>query len=211
MLTSFLETPWLEPVTDWIEALFAHQGVFVPILLLAIEESGIPLPIPGDAMIAYSGYNVSQGLLPYSAALIALMTSVLMGSSILYWLSSKWGNTIVFKFGQFLHLHPEKLLAVEKVFNKYGVWVIIFGRHIPGFRIPITVFAGMSSVTYRTFILSTFVSTIFWVIFYLDLGIRLGSRVRHFLRAQSSHWMIILGVLVLAFIAFVIYQRRKNK
>lgn len=206
-----LETPWLEPFTDWIETVFAHQGVFIPILLLAIEESGVPLPIPGDVMIAYTGYNVAKGELSYAMALVALMLSVLIGSSILFWLSSKWGNSLIFKFGKFLHLHPERLINVEKKFGKYGPWVIIFGRHIPGFRIPITVFAGMSGIKYQTFILSTFISTIFWAIFYLDLGIRLGPRVRHFLRAQSSHWMVILGILLIALIAFVVYQRRKDK
>ncbi len=207
-MVSPFESPWVEVLTDWIESIFTHQGVLVPILLLAIEESGIPLPIPGDVMIAYSGYNVSRGLLGYSTALIALMASVLLGSSILYWLSSKWGNTIVFKFGRFLHLHPEKLLVVEKNFKKYGPWVIIFGRHIPGFRIPITVFAGMSGIKYRSFILSTFISTIFWVIFYLNLGIKLGHRVKAFLKVSASNWMLLIAVAVFLFLAFVIYRRR---
>ena len=206
----FLEQLLLKPLVDWL-ILFIHQGTYIPILLLAFEESGIPMPIPGDAMVAYSGYNIYRGRLNYEIALISLMAAILVGSSILFWLSSRWGNLIILKFGKFLHLHPERLLTVEKVFKKYGPWVIIFGRHIPGFRIPITVFAGMSGVKYKTFILSTLVSTIFWVIFYLDLGIRLGRRIGIFLRVSSSHLILYGLIILLVFILFIIFQIKRYK
>lgn len=210
-MNAIFESPWIEALTDWIEVIFAHQGALIPILLLFIEESGIPLPIPGDVMVVYSGYNVSRGLLSYYSALLALMIAVLGGSTILFFLSAKWGNALILKFGKFLHLHPERLLKVEQKFRKYGPLVIIFGRHIPGFRIPVTVFAGMSGIKYRTFILSTLISTLFWVMFYLDLGIKLGPRVRSFLKVSSSHWIILIIVILIAAVGFVFYKRSKSK
>lgn len=169
------------------------------------------MPIPGDVMVAFSGYNVFRKLLSYHAAIFSLMGVILVGSSILFWLSSRYGNLIVFKFGKFLHFRPERLLTVEKKFAKYGPWVIIFGRHIPGFRIPITVFAGMSGVKYWTFILSTLISTIPWVVFYLNLGLKLGRRVSTLLRITSSHWVLLYLAIILTVVAFILYRVKKGK
>ncbi len=200
------EIPWIDTIADSIKYLLSHQAVIGPLLLLIIEESGIPLLIPGDVIIAYTGYNITRGRLSYWVALAIIMASVLIGSSILFWLSSRWGNFIIMKFGNFLHLHPERLLKVEKYFKKYGPWVIIFGRHIPGFRIPITVFAGMSGISYKSFILSTFASTILWVIFYLDVGMKLGRKVNTLLRISAFHTDLLIILLILLVVGVFIYR-----
>lgn len=210
MNNSFLEIPFFEPLADTFELLLSNQVVLAPILLLTVEEAGIPLPVPGDVVIAYSGYNISRGLVSYPVALVMLMVSILVGATILFFLSRKWGNLLILKFGKYLHLQPERLITVEQKFKKYGPLVIIFGRHIPGFRIPITVFAGISGISYRSFILSTFVSTLFWVIFYLDLGIKLGKKVSAFLRVSSTYWLFILAAILIMFAAYL-YLRYSHK
>jgi len=209
-VNAFLENPWIAPLIDWIDVWLVDQPV-TPILLLAVEESGIPLPVPGDVIIAYTGYHVSQGLLPYPLALLLITCSILLGSSFLYWVSYKWGQMIVLRFGKFLHLHPQRLLTVEAKFRKYGPWVIIFGRHIPGFRIPITVFAGMSKVSYKTFILSTFISTIFWELFYLNLGIKLGPKVSVFLHTSSNFFLIATPIVIIIVGVFIFWKRGRNR
>lgn len=212
MESGIFETKWVEPVADFIVYLLSHEAVLAPILLLTVEESGLPLPVPGDVIIAYTGYNIRRGLLPYGAALAAIMAAILLGSTILYWISRRWGNLLVLKFGRFLHLTPQKLDTVERKFRHYGPLVIIFGRHIPGFRIPITVFSGMSKISYKTFIISTLISTLFWAMFYLDLGIRLGAKVTAFLRFSASRWLIIPGFILVALLAYLYFRGvRKNK
>jgi membrane protein DedA with SNARE-associated domain len=79
-------------------------------------------------------------------AFVLLLLAVLVGSSTLYALSARYGQRIVLHFGNYLHVDAHKLLTVEEKFQQDGPWVIILGRHIPGFRIPITIFAGMSGI-----------------------------------------------------------------
>src|SRR5204862_76528 len=45
----------------------------------------------------------------------------------------------------------ERLAKAEVWFKRYGVLAIIFGRHIPGFRIPITVACGAFRIPYPVF------------------------------------------------------------
>src|SRR5712692_1588523 len=46
---------------------------------------------------------------------------------------------------------PRRLERAERWFERYGVLAIIFSRHIPGFRVPITVAAGVFKIRYQVF------------------------------------------------------------
>lgn len=206
---NIFETARLDPITDAIASFVSHQALISPFLLLFIEEAGIPLPIPGDVYVAFAGYQVSLSRISYLQAFFLLTCSVLIGSSILYYISSRWGRVLVLKLGTYLHVNEKKLLQIENSFKKYGVWVIIFGRHIPGFRLPITIFSGISGVPYKTFIASTFVSVVFWIGLYLSIGERLGKSVIRNLHSNPLYYVFFI-VPYLVFICSVIYMRFKN-
>jgi membrane protein DedA with SNARE-associated domain len=207
---SFLEIPSLDTVTDWIGAFVTHQVILAPVILLLLEESGIPLPVPGDVYLAFVGYQVAQGRIPALFAFVMLMSSVLIGSSVLYFISYKWGNILVLKIGKYMHLNEKRLLTVEKNFKKYGFLVIIFGRHIPGFRVPITFFAGISGVPYKTFIVSTFISVVFWIAFYLFIGARLGRSVLKLFHSNPGY-LILFVIPILLFFGSLFYMRYKSR
>jgi membrane protein DedA with SNARE-associated domain len=196
----------MDHYTDLIEAFLIQNGAYAPLLLLFLEEMGIPLPIPGDMVIAYAGYEITKGTLSYLGSFLLLLFSVILGSSVLYYLSARFGQKIVLKFGRFLHINENKLGNLEKLFRKYGYWVIIFGRHVPGFRIPITIFSGMSKINFRTFILSTLLSVIFWIPFYLALGQKLGPKTISLLHGHYLYFLLAL----LPFFIFLIYLFRTS-
>ncbi len=194
----------VDPFTDVVETFATHSGALAPIFLIILEEAGIPLPVPGDFIIAYTGYEVSTGTFPYIFAFILILISVLIGSSFLFYLSSKFGDKIVTKFGRLMHLDTKKIALVEANFKKYGPIVIILGRHIPGFRIPVTVFSGISKVSYKTFIISTFISVILWIPLYLGLGQRIGIKTVQLFGGHHIYFLIVLIPFVL-FLGSIIY------
>jgi membrane protein DedA with SNARE-associated domain len=200
---------FLDRFEDALVILLTHQIFLAPILLLTIEEAGFPLPI-ADFTIAYTGYQVSLGHISFLTAFIMLLIADLLGASILYFLCSRYGPHIIEKFGKYIHLDQHKLNLVEEKFRKYGSFFIIFGRHIPGFRIPITVFSGISEMTYVAFIISTFISIVWWIPFYLIVGQRLGSRTIQLLHANG--WFALFFFLPLVFsIAPFFFLRKKTK
>ena len=207
---NILESPRFDPLTDWIVSFVLHQTFIAPFILLFVEEAGIPLPIPGDVYVAFAGYQVSLRHISYFGAFLLLICSVLAGSSILYYASARWGKMLVLKLGTYLHVDDKKLLQIEKSFKKYGIWVIIFGRHIPGFRIPITIFSGISGIPYKTFITSTFISVVFWIGIYLSLGDRLGKNVVNHLRGNHLYYIFFI-IPYLIFICSIVYVHFKKK
>jgi len=144
----------IDQYTDNVHLFVNNHVVLAPLLLLFAEESGIPLLVPGDAIIGYVGFRLSQ---THTAALweafVLALLAVICGSSVLFFVSRKWGQLVLTKLSKFIFLQQKHLDKAEKYFNKYGIWAIIFGRHIPGLRIPITIFAATSDIKYIKFLI----------------------------------------------------------
>src|SRR5258708_2973521 len=124
---------------DVIVGFLIHQIYLAPIILLILEEMGIPLPF-ADIVIAYTGYQVAVGRIPYLTAYIILLIADLAGATFLFLLSRRYGKHIVDKFGKYIDLDMNKLNSFEGFFRKYGPIAIIVGRHVYGFKVPITIF-----------------------------------------------------------------------
>jgi membrane protein DedA with SNARE-associated domain len=194
---------FIDSVENWVIALFHHQPLIGPVLLLIAEEAGIPLPVPGDVYIAYTGYQVSKKVITYPLALSFLMIAVLIGSSTLYYISSRFGKSVVLQFGKYIHLNQSKLNFIENKFRKFGPFVIIIGRHIPGFRIPVTVFSGLSKVPYKTFILSEFISVLFWIVLFLQLGAKLGRKTLLLFHNHYAFLLLLIIPVTLTLVTFL--------
>src|SRR6266849_4145435 len=135
---------------------FFMQHTYLPGFgLLYIEESGIPLPAPGDVFVMYVGAHVPRNLVAWVVAWLGLIGVVVLGATNLFFISKRYGRRLAEgRFAEVVHLSPERLERAERWFERYGVVAIIFGRHIPGFRVPITVAAGVLKVTYPEFVAS---------------------------------------------------------
>jgi membrane protein DedA with SNARE-associated domain len=205
---------WLDPYVTWLAHAIVSQSALAPLFLLFLEESGIPLFIPGDAVLAYTGYQLSvTGATPLWLAFAVAMGAVLLGSSILFMISRRWGHIIVDKIGKFIFLKQSDIAKAERLFQKYGIWTIIVGRHIPGMRIPLTIFAGAAGMRYRTFILSTLASTAIWVLITLSIGRHFGHNFERLLHKNVGIGLALIGLAVLVIIVlhFVGSYEHKNK
>lgn len=198
---------------DVVIKFLSHQVYLAPIILLVLEEMGVPLPF-ADIVIAYTGYQVAIGRIPYFAAYLILLISDIIGASILYFVARRYGKKLVDKFGKYIDLDMDKLNSVEDKFRKYGALVIIIGRHIYGFKVPITIFSGISKMRYSLFAVSVLAADIFWIPFYLALGRKLGPRTLHLFQAYHvNHWyyLLILIPLILALSPFFLMRKGKAK
>ena len=199
---------FLDSSQDVVQNFLIHQIYLAPIILLTLEEIGLPLPV-ADLVIAYTGYQVAIGHIPYLVAYILLLISDILGATILYFIARSYGRKVVDKFGKYIDLDMKKLSTVEEKFRKFGPVVIIIGRHIIGFKIPITLFSGISKMKYTTFALSVLISDSFWIPFYLALGEKLGPRTLHLL--HDHHWYFLFALFPILISLLPFFLMRKNK
>jgi membrane protein DedA with SNARE-associated domain len=207
-LPGWLQEPnWWRPLTHAVRIfVLQHQtaGLFIVIFL---EELGVPLPAPGDVAIAYGGYLTTTGAIPYPLAYVAVVSGAVLGSACNLTLSRRYGRPFIQRFGKYVGVTEGKLVRAEGIFKRWGPWAIIFGRHIPGMRIVLSALSGILGVPYRVFIPCVFVSALIWAAIFLEVGRRVGPRIREAFLIFPAHLIpwVALG-LALAVIGYLGYE-----
>jgi membrane protein DedA with SNARE-associated domain len=145
------------------------------------------------------------------AAWLGLIAVVVLGASNLYFISRRWGRSIVeHRLSKLLHLTPARIDQAERWFGRWGVWTLVFGRHIPGLRVPLTVAAGIFRVRYPVFVASVAISTAVWAGFFMTLGAIFGGRIGHLLSLHREGYVILPVVVVLAFCVYLVILLRRT-
>jgi membrane protein DedA with SNARE-associated domain len=201
----------LTHIGSLVLGLLNRFGAVACLALLYIEESGIPLPVPGDFYVAFMG-RLNAGSLPHLLlAWLGIIAVVVAGSTNLYWLSRRWGLAMLRHplAGRLLHLNERQLEKARAWFDRWGVWAIIFGRHIPGFRIAISVIAGTMGVPYRVFAPSVAISTAIWAAVGLWLGATLGQSIGHVLSAKPWIYLVVFAAAILLIAAALVRVWRR--
>ena len=198
LLPGWLQGPeWLVPVTRVMAHFVRTHLVLGLFLVIFAEELGIPLPAPGDATITYGGYQTTTGAIPYPLAYLAVVAGATLGSFCLYTLSRRFGHPFFVRFGPYIGLHADRLERAEAAFKRWGPWAIILGRHVPGFRIVLSAFAGAFEFPRRLFVICVLISSSIWAAIFLELGRALGRNSRYLFRVFPAH-LVPLGILLIA-------------
>jgi membrane protein DedA with SNARE-associated domain len=200
--------PWFHALTRSLgHFVREHQTVGLFLAVFA-EELGIPLPAPGDVIIAWGGYLTTTGAIPYLAAYLSVIGGAVMGSFCLFTLSRRFGHPFLMRFGRYIGLYPERLGRAERAFQRWGPWAIIIGRHIPGMRIVLSAFAGAFQVKARVFVPCVFVSASIWAAIFLEIGRLLGRNSRYLFRLFPAHlFPLLLLVIVVVWVAWLAKER----
>ncbi len=197
-----------------ISALLKAYGYLGGFALIYIEETGIPLFIPGDVFLLYVGSRLPHDVPILCAAWLGFVLAVTLGATNLYLLSRRFGRRLVeHRLARFLHITPARVDGAEHWFRRYGPWALIFGRHIPGFRVPLTVVAGILELPYRVFAISVAVSSAAWAGVFLVLGSVFGSSIEKSIRANvllfaEATVVIIAVVAVVALVRSLRHARQ---
>jgi membrane protein DedA with SNARE-associated domain len=188
-----------------------QDGYLVGFVLIYIEESGVPLFIPGDAFLIYVGHRLPHNFPVLFAAWLGFTLAVTLGATNLYLLSRRYGRRLLeHRIARFLELTPSRLDRAEAWFARWGPWTLIFGRHIPGFRVPLTVAAGVLKLRYRIFAISVAISSSAWAGVFLLLGVLFGDRIERSIRSSPLAYGGVAAAIVLIVVAFAFVRSRRN-
>ena len=187
-----------------------QYGYLVGFALIYIEESGPPLFIPGDAFLLYVGHRLPHNVPIFLFAWAGFVVAVTFGATNLYLVSRRYGRRLLeHRFAALLHVTPGRLDQAEQSFRRWGAWALIFGRHIPGLRVPLTVAAGVLKLPYRIFALSVAISSAAWAGAFLTLGLLFGNSIERSIR--SSPWIYLVGVVVVVGVFGVVALVRSRR
>jgi membrane protein DedA with SNARE-associated domain len=196
------------PYTKWLIHLVAANKAISIFVVIALEEIGVPLPLPGDVFIAYAGHLVARGRIGAATAFLTIVGGSMVGASVLYYIARHYGQPFVHRYGPYLHIKQKRLDMIERWFVQWGPLVIVLGRQIPGLRMVISVFAGVFGVPYRTFLASVALAAAIWAGTFLYIGYRLDSHLGPYMTVTPIH-LLPSTIFISATILYGVYLKRK--
>lgn len=200
------------PLRSAVTSLLGRYGPPAAFALLYLEESGLPLFVPGDVYVMYIGHGAAGQPLIWIASWLGLTMCVTLGATNLYLISRRLGRRLVHgRVGKALHLSEERLVQGERWFARWGLWAIIFGRHVPGLRIPITVAAGALSVSYPVFAFGVAISSAVWAAFFMLIGSTFGDEIQTVFPRLQRKGVLLAGALLLVVAVILLRLRGRRR
>ncbi len=132
--------------------------------VIGVESLGIPLP--GEIVLVSAALMSSHHELevtPVGVAVAAIIGAII-GDTIGYSIGHRYGMPLFTWLGTKLpkHFGPGHVALAERMFAKWGVWAVFFGRFIALLRIFAGPLAGALKMPYRRFLAANATGAICW-------------------------------------------------
>lgn len=191
---------------------FTPFWIYVTLFLFAFVENVFP-PSPSDLVVVIGGSLISTGVIHFIPTLLLTTLGSVIGFMVLFYFGGSVDKKVVHS-GRYKYIPVDAIEKVELWFKKYGYYVIIANRFMPGTRSVISFFAGMSNLdARRTLILAT-ISAFVWNTIIIYLGYLFGSKIAVVDKYLSTYSNIAVAITVIVVVIFVIkfyLSRKKNK
>jgi membrane protein DedA with SNARE-associated domain len=183
-----------------------YSGIF---LLMAMESSIVP--VPSELVMPPAGYLAQQGQMHIGLAILAGTVGSLVGAYVNYFASQYLGRPLLYRYGKYVLVGPEKLQRMEVFFQRHGEISTFIGRLLPVIRHLISIPAGLSGMNHLRFTLYTLAGAGIWCTILAWIGYIIGENQQ--LIMQYSHqallWVVIASSALI--VVYIGWQRRYGK
>lgn len=189
-------------------SLFDQYGALFLFFLIAVTDAGMPIPIPYDLVIMWSGYRS----LPLWQVILAVMSGAVVGNSILYFLAHTFGYQFLEKNEKFFFLTQRFHKKVEGWFSRFGFVFVAVARLLPGFRFAGSFVAGVLRLPYKKSFLPTMIfASSLWAIIYYYIGKAVGDGIVYFLTVGSQFKIFsLLPIAIILSVALTVILKSKK-
>lgn len=175
--------------------------VYVFLGFSAFVENLFP-PIPGDTITAFGAFLVGVKQLTFAWVYVSTTLGSLVGFLALYWIGRLLGRRF-FLERDYRFLRAEQIIRAEVWFKRYGYFLILINRFLPGIRSAISLSGGISNLgLFRVSVLALMSCAVWngiWIFFGYLVGENWGA-----LKGQVAHVMGRYNLAVAALMGFVV-------
>jgi membrane protein DedA with SNARE-associated domain len=180
--------------------------------LSAFVENLVP-PIPGDTITAFGAFLVGVGKLSFAGVYISTTLGSLLGFMTLFWLGRFLGRYFFIE-RNFKFLQAKDIIKAEQWFGRYGHFLILFNRFVPGIRSVISIAAGISR--FRTVPVASLalLSCAAWNLIWIFMGRALGTHWETVQKKMADflvRYNMAMAVLIALVILFFVFRKKFRK
>ncbi|MDH4232147.1 MAG: DedA family protein [Nitrospirota bacterium] len=185
---------------------FHYLGLFILLIL-----GGIGFPFPEDATLILCGFLISMKAVRPFPAIIAVYAGLLTADLILYFFGKKYGKKVVAhkKFRKIIS--PEKLQIIENRFNKFGVLLILIGRHVVGLRAQLFIVSGVMKMPTLKFLLTDAFSALLTISIMVGAGYIGGNSLNVIKKDITRIEHIVIVLIIFTAAGYLIFRSFKER
>lgn len=195
---------------DSIQEILMQFPYFGLVALLIL--GGLGLPFPEDATLILCGFLIAGKIINPVVALPLCFIGLMLVDVSLYLAGKKYGRKVVTHPRLCKIVKPERLKKVEGLFKKWGIFVILVGRHIVGVRSQILIIAGTLKMPFLTFLIADSISSVITMAIMVSIGYVGGNSIDILRKdfSRTEHVIIAATIVIVLFIIIWIYGRKSN-
>lgn len=191
-------------MSDVLGDLLGKYGYSLVAIFLFIETIGIP--IPGETALVTAAAVAGRGTMNIVGVIIAAFLGTVAGSATGYWLGLRGGPAIIDRFGRTLRLDAPRLERAHAFFVRHGAKTVLLGRFVAFVRSFIGIFAGISGMPARRFLIFNALGGLVWTLTFSAAGYFFGRNLPRLIHDLGR--VSLLFALLVALVAAVVYGWR---
>jgi membrane protein DedA with SNARE-associated domain len=186
--------------------------IYVFLFLFAYVENVFP-PSPSDLVVVIGGSLVGTDVLNIVPAFLFATAGSLLGFLTAFIIGWQFDKKLIHA-GKLKFINIQSVEKVENAFRKYGYYLIVANRFLPGTRAVISFFAGMSRLNVKKTTILSLISSAIWNGFLIYLGIAFGKNIDvidSYLKTYSNIILVITVLVILFFVVKYFITKRKTQ
>ena len=192
-------------MADWVIRLIEKSG-YLGVGFLMFLETVFP-PIPSEVIMPIAGITAARGSLTLWGVIASGTAGAMFGNFFWYLVARVIGidrfRPFIQRHGRWLTLDWYDVEKAERLFGRFGSFIVFFGRMLPTIRSVVSIPAGLLKMRLRSFLVWSTIGTAGWSSALAIAGFALGRRfgeIEKILGPLSS------GIIVLL-IAFYVWRQ----
>ena len=199
-------------MTDWVFRLIDQTG-YLGVALLMFLETVFP-PIPSEVIMPIAGLRAAQGPLSLWGVIASGTAGAMLGNFFWYAAARVIGverfRPLIDKYGRWLTIDWPEVEKAERMFGKFGGWLVGVGRVLPTVRSIVSIPAGLLHMRLSTFLLWSTVGTTIWSSGLAIAGYLLGRQFKNIDGIVGPISTAIIAAIVLTYVWRQLTWRRRH-
>jgi membrane protein DedA with SNARE-associated domain len=176
---------------------------------------GLGLPIPEDIVLFAAGFTGAQAGMSVLKISLIMYFGILAGDFCTYTVGRFFGRAALeSRFGQYF-FPADRKERTQKMFHKYGSWVVFVGRFLPGLRAPIFFTAGTMHYNVLRFLIMDGFAAIISAPLFVWMGHWAASKYAENLgeleRLLTQSKFAVIGIVGLGALGLFLFLKFKRK
>jgi membrane protein DedA with SNARE-associated domain len=198
----------LEEILVFISSLDA-TWIYLLLFFFAFIENVFP-PSPSDIVVVVGASLIATTSIEFIPVLFITSVGSAVGFILMYYVGFFLSEKVL-RSGKLKFVSQDALHKTDEWFSKYGYWIILANRFLPGTRSVISFFSGVHELHVGKTFIFALISAFAWNVIIISLGMTLGNNVElidYYLKTYSN---IGIGITILVFIIITIRYFLKKK